>query len=63
MSKQFYLEAYIHRFVINNIDVNKCLELYNNASRYFDEVGVKKFRISASLDAEAVSAYKSWLES
>lgn len=58
-TKEFLIDAYLDRFInCPKISVEEIEELEANAIRFYDEVGKDKFRVCASLDAEALRAYK-----
>lgn len=62
-SKDFLISAFMSRFLrCELISVEKLCDLEEMASRFYDEVGRDKFRIYASLDAEAIRTYKNQLE-
>lgn len=62
-SKNFLISAFMSRFLqCELISVEKLCDLEEMASRFYDEVGRDKFRIYASLDAEAIRTYKNQLE-
>lgn len=59
-SKEFLIECYISRFLNNRfISIEQLVELEEQAIRFYDQVGRDKFRIYASLDAEAIRTFKS----
>lgn len=58
-TKEFLVDAYVHRFMFNkHITVDQLCELEQNANKFYDEVGRDKFRVYASLDADALKQYK-----
>ena len=59
--KDFLVEAYAYRFLTLGYEVYK--EMYRLGENYYDKVGKDKFRVAASLDAEAIREYKKYLES
>ena len=62
-SKDFLVSAFMSRFLACElISVEKLCDLEEMASRFYDEVGRDKFRVYASLDAEAIRTYKNQLE-
>lgn len=62
-SKDFLISAFMSRFLhCELISVEKLCDLEEMANRFYDEVGRDKFRIYASLDAEAIRTYKNQLE-
>lgn len=56
-SKEFLVEAFMSRF-IKVLDIDKLCDLEEMANRFYDEVGKDKFRVYASLDADAIKQYK-----
>lgn len=63
-TKEFLVNAYISRFVdCTSITVEQLESLEDNAVKLYDEVGRDKFRVYASLDAEAIRIAKNKLES
>ena len=62
-SKDFLVEAFMSRFIrCELIPIEKLCLLEEMANRFYDEVGRDKFRVYASLDAEAIRNYKNQLE-
>lgn len=62
-SKDFLVAAYLDRFLkVDGIEVEQLCLLEENASELYDRVGRDRFRVYASLDAEAVRDYKNQLE-
>jgi hypothetical protein len=58
-SKQFLVDAYMSRFIgCGTIAIEKLVALEEQADKFYDEVGRDKFRVYASLDAEAIRNYK-----
>lgn len=58
-TKEFLLDAYLSRFVAcKAITIEQLEVLENNAETFYDCVGRDKFRVYASLDAEALREYK-----
>ncbi len=57
-AKEFLIDAYMFRYAYGSIEIEVQETLKNNASRHYDLVGKDKFRIAASLDAEAIKKYK-----
>ena len=56
-TKEFLLDAYISKFRRGSIPEDQCQILLRNADKHYDKVGKEKFRVSASLDAEAIREY------
>jgi hypothetical protein len=58
-SKEFLIDVALDRFVhcslLNADQVESLEKMYNN---FYDKVGRDKFRVYASVDAEAIRAYK-----
>lgn len=62
-SKDFLISAFMSRFLqCELISVEKLCDLEEMAGHFYDEVGRDKFRVYASLDAEAIRVYKNQLE-
>lgn len=62
-SKEFLIAAFMSRFLrCELISIEKLVELEEVANNFYDEVGRDKFRLYASLDAEAIRTYKNQLE-
>lgn len=58
-SKDFLISAYLSRFMACSlISVEQLCELEEIASNHYDKVGKESFRVSASLDAEAIQKFK-----
>lgn len=58
-SKQFLIDAFMSRYVqCSLIPIEKLEALEQMASNFYDSVGRDKFRVYASLDAEAIRVYK-----
>jgi hypothetical protein len=55
-TKDFLISAYLSRFV--SIDPESFSKLEVDAERFYDEVGRDRFRVYASLDANAIRAAK-----
>lgn len=55
-SKDFLVEVYASRFSSLGTEVYEQMKLLG--SKYYDHVGKDKFRINASVDAEAIREYK-----
>lgn len=61
-TKEFLIDAFMHRYVhCHLITVEKLIALEEIANRFYDQVGRDKFRVYASLDAEAIKQYKATL--
>ena len=60
-TKDFLLDAYLFRF-LDLDDMDKLGTLYTLAETLYDRVGRDKFRVYASLDAEAIRVYKAKLK-
>lgn len=56
-SKEFLIDAYMSRFYSVPLPLRLTLETL--AEKHYDAVGKTAFRASASLDAAALSAYRS----
>ena len=54
-TKEFLVDAYLSRYLKVAADLPA---LRNMAEQHYDSVGRDKFRVSASLDAEAVKKFK-----
>lgn len=58
-TKEFLIDAYMSRFIAcDKIAIENLETLEQNAIKLYDEVGRDKFRVYASLDAEAIRVYK-----
>lgn len=58
-TKDFLIDAYLHRFAQCPVIAIESLEVLEaNAIKLYDQVGRDKFRVYASLDAEALREYK-----
>ena len=55
-SKQFLVDAFLHRYMSLSIETLEKLELM--ANELYDTVGRDKFRVYCSLDADAIRQYK-----
>lgn len=53
-TKEFLVDAFISRYV----GMETGVDLKSLAEKFYDEVGKDKFRVYASLDAEAIRVYK-----
>ena len=61
-SKEFLIDAFMSRYIsCSLISIEKLEALEQMANKFYDEVGRDKFRTYASLDAEAIRAYKQTL--
>lgn len=61
-SKEFLIDAYMSRFIACSLIAIEDLEkLEIQADKFYDEVGRDKFRVYASLDADAIKKYKATL--
>lgn len=56
-TKEFIVDAFLHRFREFGHDVEKLEKMANS---FYDEVGKDKFRVYASLDAAAIKEYKTY---
>ena len=58
-TKEFLIAAYMSRFIkCSLITIEQLEQLETQADKFYDEVGRDKFRVYASLDAEAIRDYK-----
>lgn len=58
-TKEFLVSVYMSRFLqCSLIDIDDLVKLEDQANRFYDEVGRDKFRVYASVDAEAIRNYK-----
>lgn len=55
-TKDFLLEAFTSRF--ESLGLEAVEKMYEMATTFYDEVGKDKFRVYASLDAEAIRNFK-----
>jgi len=61
-TKTFLVDAFLDRFVnCAVLDVAQVERLETMANSFYDEIGRDKFRVYASLDADAIKAYKATL--
>jgi hypothetical protein len=61
-TKEFLIAAYMSRFIkCNLITIDQLVALETQADKFYDKVGRDKFRVYASLDAEAIRLYKQTL--
>ena len=61
-SKEFLIDAFMSRYIsCSLISIENLEALEQMANKFYDEVGRDKFRTYASLDAEAIRAYKQTL--
>ena len=56
-TREFLIDAFVSRY-INALSIDKLVALEKMAGDFYDQVGRDKFRTYASLDAEAIRAYK-----
>lgn len=58
-NKEFLIAAYMSRFIkCSLITIEQLERLEAQADKFYDEVGRDKFRVYASLDAEAIRVFK-----
>ena len=58
-SKQFLIDAFMSRYTSCSLILIEALEkMEQMADKFYDEVGRDKFRVYASLDAEAIRVFK-----
>ena len=58
-TKDFLIDAFLDRFVTCSLVTIEQMEAMETmANKFYDEVGRDKFRVYASLDAEALKIYK-----
>ena len=58
-TKEFLIDAFLSRFVnCTVLTVEQVERLETMANSFYDQVGRDKFRVYASLDADAVKQYK-----
>lgn len=55
-TKDFLVDAFVNRF--EPLGLEAVEQMYQMASKFYDEVGKDKFRVYASLDADAIRKYK-----
>lgn len=61
-SKQFLIDAFLSRYIhCTLITIEQLEAMEAMAKKFYDEVGRDKFRVYASLDAEAIKLYKQTL--
>jgi hypothetical protein len=59
-TKEFLVAAFMSRY--NTLPSEKRDSLNAMANRFYDEAGKDKFRVYASLDADAIRTYKNTLK-
>lgn len=58
-TKEFLVDAFLHKFMAcKAITIEEFDRLEVMANKFFDEAGRDKFRVYASLDADAIREYK-----
>lgn len=58
-TKEFLIDAFMSRYIeCSLISIEQLESLESMADKFYDEVGRDKFRVYASLDAEAIRVYK-----
>lgn len=58
-SKQFLIDAFMSRYIdCSLISIEQLEAMEAMANKFYDEVGRDKFRVYASLDAEAIRVFK-----
>ena len=61
-SKQFLIDAFMSRYIkCSLITIEQLEAMEQMATKFYDEVGRDKFRVYASLDADAIRIYKQTL--
>lgn len=61
-SKQFLIDAFMSRYIkCSLITIEQLEAMEQMATKFYDEVGRDKFRVYASLDADAIRVYKNSL--
>lgn len=55
-SREFLIDAFVQRY--ESLGLNKVEQLHKLATKFYDDAGRDKFRVYASLDAEAVRNFK-----
>jgi hypothetical protein len=61
-TKQFLIDAFMSRYIkCTLITIEQLEAMETMATKFYDEVGRDKFRVYASLDAEAIRVYKQTL--
>lgn len=58
-TREFLLQCYASRF--EQLGIQACEDMYQLGRQFYDKVGRDKFRVCASLDAEAIRDYKNKL--
>jgi hypothetical protein len=56
-TKEFLIDAFMSRY-IKVLSIEELLSLEELAVKFYDKVGRDKFRVYASLDADAIKQYK-----
>lgn len=58
-TKEFLVDVYLSRYAKSGvIEIDQLLRLEEMANKFYDEVGKDKFRIYASVSAEAIKEYQ-----
>lgn len=58
-TKEFLVDAFLDRFVTCSlVTIEQMESMETMANRFYDQAGRDKFRVYASLDAEALKIYK-----
>lgn len=58
-TKEFLIDAFMSRYTsCSLISIEDLEKMEQMANKFYDEVGRDKFRVYASLDAEAIRVYK-----
>ena len=61
-SREFLIAAFMSRYIkCTLISIEQLEAMETMATKFYDEVGRDKFRVYASLDAEAIRVYKQTL--
>lgn len=55
-TREFLLDCFVSRY--EPLGLETCEKQYDLACKLYDQVGKDKFRVYASLDAEAIRIYK-----
>ena len=55
-TKEFLVSAFVSRY--ESLGLEAIESMYEMANKFYDEVGKDKFRVYASLDADAIRKYK-----
>jgi hypothetical protein len=58
-TKEFLVEAFVSRYVLLGVKTENAMR--NMANDFYDKVGRDRFRVYATIDAEAIKEYKKYI--